>query len=110
VNFDFFRDALLGRRAAIERDALARMPAPEGGGAVGQAKTAAPPLSDAERHEVAEIDAALKRIERGSFGHCEDCDAAIGWHRLRAVPEGRRCDTCELAASPPRRSRSRGPR
>jgi hypothetical protein len=55
-----------------------------GGGAAGAA----------EHRELAEIDAALQRISRGSWGHCERCGGAIGRSRLRAMPEVRHCLTC----------------
>jgi len=44
--------------------------------------------------ELAEIDAALQRIEDGTWGHCERCHSAIGRDRLRAVPEARTCLSC----------------
>ena len=55
--------------------------------------------SEAERKEVADIDAALGRLAKGSYGHCERCGHAIGRQRLRAVPEARFCRGCtdELA-------------
>jgi DnaK suppressor protein len=52
-------------------------------------------LSDREREEVKEIDAAMRRIEAGSFGRCERCSGSIGRQRLRAVPEARFCLECE---------------
>jgi DnaK suppressor protein len=51
-------------------------------------------LADREQAELREIDAALRRIEEGSFGHCEKCNHAIGKQRLRAVPEARLCLDC----------------
>jgi DnaK suppressor protein len=38
-----------------------------------------------------EIEAALRRIEDGSYGHCIDCDREIELERLRAVPWAQRC-------------------
>ena len=58
--------------------------------AIGQARE----LSESDRREVEEIDAALARIEKGDFGHCEVCGNAIGRLRLRAMPETRRCLHC----------------
>ncbi len=51
-------------------------------------------LTDRERRELAEIDAALRRIERGTYGTCEHCGGAIGHQRLRAMPEARLCVSC----------------
>ena len=52
----------------------------------------------AQFSEVADIDAALLRIERGQFGQCAECDSAIGWQRLRAMPEDPLCITCAARA------------
>jgi DnaK suppressor protein len=52
-------------------------------------------LSDREREELQEIEAAMRRIEAGSFGRCERCSGSIGRQRLRAVPEARFCLECE---------------
>jgi RNA polymerase-binding transcription factor DksA len=44
--------------------------------------------------ELAEIDAALRRIEEGRYGVCLACGGAMGLHRLRAIPEARLCVSC----------------
>ena len=41
---------------------------------------------DRERKLIAKIDAALKRIEDGTFGYCEITDEPIGLKRLEARP------------------------
>ena len=51
-------------------------------------------LTDSERRELRDIEAALARIAGGEFGRCERCGGAIGRHRLRAIPEARHCMTC----------------
>ncbi|AKF84196.1 hypothetical protein MFUL124B02_40905 [Myxococcus fulvus 124B02] len=51
-------------------------------------------LSEAERKELLDIEAALTRIAVGQFGRCEQCGGAMGRHRLRAIPEARFCMTC----------------
>jgi DnaK suppressor protein len=53
------------------------------------------PLSDNQKQELKEIDAALSRIAKGSYGHCEGCGRAIGRQRLRAIPEARHCGSCD---------------
>lgn len=47
--------------------------------------------------ELAEIEAALARIDSGSYGSCERCGGAIGRSRLRALPEIRFCASCSPA-------------
>jgi RNA polymerase-binding transcription factor DksA len=51
-------------------------------------------LQAAEARQLAEIDAALKRVARGLYGWCERCGGQIGQLRLRAVPEARLCMGC----------------
>jgi DnaK suppressor protein len=41
---------------------------------------------DRERKLIAKIDAALKRIEDGSYGYCEETGEPIGLRRLEARP------------------------
>ncbi|MDB5313672.1 MAG: yocK 2 [Gemmataceae bacterium] len=43
---------------------------------------------------LAEANAALKRIEGGTFGRCEDCGKPITRTRLDALPYARRCIRC----------------
>ncbi|KPJ62200.1 MAG: hypothetical protein AMS15_04605 [Planctomycetes bacterium DG_23] len=45
--------------------------------------------------EVREIDAALERIEEGTFGICESCDQLIPKARLRAIPYAHLCVECK---------------
>jgi RNA polymerase-binding transcription factor DksA len=52
------------------------------------------PISEVARRELAEIDAALLRIEAGSYGNCQNCGGPMGLHRLRALPEARYCVAC----------------
>jgi DnaK suppressor protein len=51
-------------------------------------------ISDSERRELGDIDAALQRLDLGSYGLCETCDGPIGRQRLSALPETRRCIAC----------------
>jgi DnaK suppressor protein len=44
--------------------------------------------------ELAETEAALGRIEHGSFGRCDGCGGAIGRQRLLALPAVRYCIEC----------------
>ena len=52
-------------------------------------------LHEHAKQELVLIDAALKRLEFGSYGVCCDCDNAIGFPRLEAYPMARRCITCK---------------
>ena len=41
------------------------------------------------------IDAALRRLEQGTYGQCFECGEEIGETRLRALPFAVRCKDCE---------------
>ena len=43
---------------------------------------------------IRDIQAALTRIEDGSYGLCEACGEDIGQGRLEAIPEATRCVNC----------------
>lgn len=103
------------KQLLAQREALLRQMAEQRGGTVGRAEVAAehfehpedsPAQVSAERelefaldeHETAElsqIDAALKRIEAGTYGQCTDCGADIPAARLQAAPEAARCIACQ---------------
>jgi RNA polymerase-binding transcription factor DksA len=51
-------------------------------------------LSRAGRTEVYLIEAALKRIEEGTYGKCVECGKAIAKRRLQALPEAEKCLSC----------------
>ena len=42
-----------------------------------------------------DLEAALRRIERGEFGTCQVCEEPISSRRLDAVPWARFCVTCQ---------------
>ncbi|WP_195909001.1 TraR/DksA C4-type zinc finger protein [Microlunatus sp. Gsoil 973] len=42
-----------------------------------------------------EIIAALRRLDAGEYGVCEDCDAPIPWERLEVLPMSRLCTPCQ---------------
>ncbi len=52
-------------------------------------------LEDEERRELDEIEQALSRLEYGTFGVCEACQALIPLRRLRAIPTARYCLGCQ---------------
>jgi RNA polymerase-binding protein DksA len=49
------------------------------------------------RQHLAEIDAAVERIESGRYGTCERCGAVISEARLEARPVARTCIDCAAA-------------
>jgi DnaK suppressor protein len=51
-------------------------------------------LMDSERKILAEIDAALERIDAGTYGTCEGDDQLIPKARLNAIPWARYCVAC----------------
>ena len=51
-------------------------------------------LQAVENREIREIDAALVRIARGTYGRCESCGTPVGQPRLRAVPTAKLCMSC----------------
>lgn len=55
-------------------------------------------LSDEDARALGEIVAALRRIEDGSYGFCDDCGEWIGDARLAAVPETTTCIGCASTA------------
>jgi len=44
--------------------------------------------------EISQINAALARIEDGSYGECVTCGAQVGEKRLEAVPHTPQCISC----------------
>ena len=48
-------------------------------------------LEEGAQQTIDEIDAALIRIEEGSYGVCEICGEPIGAERLSAIPWARLC-------------------
>jgi RNA polymerase-binding transcription factor DksA len=52
---------------------------------------------------VAEIDAALGRVDAGTYGTCEACGKQIPEARLEAVPEATLCVACKSGANLRRR-------
>jgi len=45
--------------------------------------------------ELSQVVAALRRVEDGSYGSCEDCGEAIDERRLRALPATPFCTACQ---------------
>lgn len=51
-------------------------------------------LIETDGNTLAKIEAALDRIEEGSYGECEECGAKIPKQRLLAVPYATMCVKC----------------
>ncbi len=52
-------------------------------------------IRDRERRLIRKIQAAIQRIEDGSFGDCEECGEDIGVPRLKARPVTKLCINCK---------------
>ena len=52
-------------------------------------------LLAAARSLLAEIDAALCRIEQGRYGRCHHCGRYVSWDRLQALPMSSLCGSCQ---------------
>lgn len=52
-------------------------------------------LSDNERRILRDIDAALRKLEKGTYGYCEHCKQPIQKRRLKALPSARYCMVCQ---------------
>jgi DnaK suppressor protein len=100
------RAALLRRREALASEirASARKRGAERGGNVPDsgeladedvARDVAAAEIDRDSAEIEAIDAALARIEAGTYGKCTDCGAAIAAARLAHSPEVARCLPCQ---------------
>lgn len=55
-------------------------------------------LDARESTELSLVDAALSRIEAGTYGQCIDCGIEIPAARLHAAPEAPRCIACQQKA------------
>jgi DnaK suppressor protein len=48
-------------------------------------------LAEGAQQTLTEIEAALRRIDDGTYGICESCGKPIGEERLKAIPWARLC-------------------
>lgn len=99
------RESALARLASLERDFGAIVAAardtstddehdPEGATLAFERQHLAA-LADAARADLAEIDAALARLDGGSYGTCQACGQPISAQRLTARPTARTCVGCQ---------------
>lgn len=53
-------------------------------------------FTDRERTKLVQIDVALKRIEEGGYGECDNCMDEIGEDRLKVMPFAQLCLSCKI--------------
>ena len=61
----------------------------------------------AARSALTAIDAALRRLEEGSYGTCQRCAEPIPWDRLDVLPMTGLCTRCQFLAESGQSSGSR---
>ncbi len=54
-------------------------------------------IQNTEYEEFVMIEAALRSIEDGRYGICQDCDQEISEKRLKYYPNAQRCLACQEA-------------
>lgn len=55
-------------------------------------------LTDGERNRLRQINEALEKIEKGTYGICERCGGKISKSRLKAIPYTKYCIKCSKEA------------
>ena len=114
IDTEHFRDALLDERRRVEH-ALATLRAEHPGSLVDEVEETSPTndnnlaetatatlgreidytLGDNAEQVLSEIDAALKRVEDGTYGTCVNCGQEIPRERLQANPWASLCIDCK---------------
>jgi DnaK suppressor protein len=61
-------------------------------------------MTNGERIVLDDIEAALRKIEKGDFGVCESCHKKITSQRLKAMPWARYCIVCQTQTEGPSRN------
>lgn len=63
------------------------------------------PVEHSLEEDLKNVNAALERIEQGTYGKCEncgilpDCECEISEERLTILPEAKTCNTCKCKTS-----------
>ncbi len=52
-------------------------------------------LQQTIKHQLAQVDDALRKFDEGTYGICEQCGQVIDWARLEALPAARYCIRCQ---------------
>lgn len=55
-------------------------------------------LSDNERTQLDQVEGALRKMDKGTYGLCESCQKPIPKLRIKAVPFARYCLACQSSA------------
>ena len=55
-------------------------------------------MNEHETAELGDIEAALERMDAGTYGQCTDCGVTIPPARLNAYPTAKRCIDCQTVA------------
>lgn len=85
------------RRADAEIEALRaaeRVPEFEEGAQSEHEQFTLSRLTETQRQEIEQIDAALARLDAGEYGVCRDCGGEIDPRRLAALPYALLCTEC----------------
>lgn len=85
------------RRTSADIDALRsaeRDPEVEEGSQSEQEQRKLAEVGEVEHRELAQIDAALARIDAGTYGLCRECGMEIESGRLAALPYAATCSEC----------------
>ncbi len=92
-------DRTQGDEAVVSTD-----PLNDSGGMASDQADDADAMSDAERNQavlrnsqvlLGQVDAALARLDAGTYGICENCGKEIGSRRLEALPYATLCVECQ---------------
>jgi DnaK suppressor protein len=62
-------------------------------------------LENRIRQEIASVEHALEKIEKGTYGRCENCGQAIAPERLEALPQATLCMNCKALLAKNAKSR-----
>jgi RNA polymerase-binding protein DksA len=54
-------------------------------------------LRDKARAQLDAVDAALRRLDQGTYGRCTNCGNPIAEERLKAIPWAEHCIDCQRA-------------
>lgn len=100
---DAFRSPLAAERARLVEEIGAAIVAPEQMTYGSQAAAASQvfeqqrdlALRDRATQHLAQVDAALARLDEGTFGTCVRCGRAIAPERLEALPWAAHCIDCQ---------------
>jgi RNA polymerase-binding transcription factor DksA len=87
------REVLLRRRRSLKQGSKVAAPA-DPAARWSDYEGQPDPIPDGVRRELADIEAALARIQDGRYGNCLNCGGPMGLQRIRALPEARYCVAC----------------